>query len=115
MTVSPLIALVWGGVKECAKKEFCDPPAQIAAPPAMQTAVTSLCYDETMKRKQTPKKVSLSSILSGFALPAEMAQRHKFRVYRGSDVDRLRGDVARVGQLFTGVIYRERQKASRST
>lgn len=63
-----------------------------------------------MKRSTSRQASFLRSFLSGVALPAEVETRHRFRSAAGTDLDRMRGDVARVGQAFGYVLNHEREK-----
>lgn len=60
-------------------------------------------------------KSLLSAVLSGLALPASVYSTHTFPRLTGSDLDRLRGDVERVGSSFKTVIVRENGKKTAST
>lgn len=53
------------------------------------------------------KRSFLGAFLSGVALPAEIESRHVYLHLAGSDVERIRGDVVRVGRGFKTVIHRE--------
>ena len=64
-----------------------------------------------MKRNARRKTTWLGAFLSGVALPAEVETRHRFRSVSGSDTDRLRGDVLRVGRLLGSVMKHEHEKA----
>lgn len=56
-------------------------------------------------------KALLAGILDGVALPGSIYEKHMFRRSTGSDLDRMRGDVERVGSLFAAVIGREHDRA----
>jgi len=60
--------------------------------------------------KPRDKRYFLRAFLSGVALPAEVDSRRSFMHLSGSDIDRLRGDVVRVGAVFRTVIDREHGK-----
>ena len=60
--------------------------------------------------KPRDKRYFLWAFLSGVALPAEVDSRRRFMHLSGSDIDRLRGDVIRVGTAFRTVIDREHGK-----
>ncbi|MBN9410860.1 MAG: hypothetical protein J0H69_17080 [Burkholderiales bacterium] len=62
------------------------------------------------------RKSLLSAILAGVALPATLIGAHDFTRVAGSDLDRIRGDVNRVGDSFRLVMKRENgKKAAAST
>jgi hypothetical protein len=65
-----------------------------------------------MKRSTRQKTTLLGAFLNGVALPAEVETRHRFRSVSGSDIERLRGDVHRVGRLLGSVMKHEHEKAS---
>lgn len=72
----------------------------------------ALCYIQisfmtSLSNKPRRKHSFLGAFLSGVALPAEVETRHSFRHLTGSDLDRIRGDVVRVGETFKLVIDRE--------
>ena len=74
-----------------------------------------LCYIQFLLMdseivKPRDKRYFLRAFLSGVALPAEVDSRRTFTHLAGSDVDRLRGDVVRVGSTFRTVIDREHGK-----
>lgn len=60
--------------------------------------------------KPRDKRYFLRAFLSGIGLPAEVDSRRTFMHFSGSDMDRLRGDVTRVGAAFRTVIDREHGK-----
>lgn len=60
-------------------------------------------------------KALLAGILAGLSAPATMAQTPNYHNLQGSDLQRLRGDVARVGSTFNTVIARERSKKANNT
>ena len=64
-----------------------------------------------MKRNTRHKTTLLGAFLDGVALPAEVETRHRFRTVSGSDTDRLRGDVQRVGRMLGSVMKHEHEKA----
>ena len=49
----------------------------------------------------------LAAFLNGVALPSTLHTAHHFTRLRGSDLDRLRSDMTRVGGYFHDVIARE--------
>lgn len=49
----------------------------------------------------------LAAVLDGVSLPATVYSRHHFPRVIGTDLERLRGDVKRVGGDFKTVIIRE--------
>lgn len=61
----------------------------------------------SLSTKSRRKHSFLGAFLSGVALPAEVEARHSFRHFTGSDLERIRGDVVRVGDTFKIVIDRE--------
>ena len=67
-------------------------------------------------------KKLIAAIIDGVALPGTVIERRSFSRMAGSDLDRIRGDVQRVGSTFREVIDREhghqkdpRTKTSAST
>lgn len=52
-------------------------------------------------------KTLLASILDGMALPGTIFDTQPIRRPVGTDLERLRGDVMRVGQMFSTVMNRE--------
>lgn len=60
--------------------------------------------------KPRDKRYFLRAFLSGIALPAEVDSRRTFTHLSGSDIDRLRGDVVRVGSTFRTVMDHEHGK-----
>lgn len=56
------------------------------------------------------RKSLMAGILSGLA-PASVYERTKYPTLKGSDVNRMRGDVERVGKQFSTVLDRENEKA----
>lgn len=61
-------------------------------------------------------KALLAGIFAGLAAPSTIAQHHRYSHLQGTDLQRIRGDVEKVGRTFNKVISRERiQKASRVT
>jgi hypothetical protein len=58
-------------------------------------------------------KALLAGIFAALAAPATPAQAHRYPQLASSDLQRIRGDVAKVGDSFNTVIAREyRQKAN---
>lgn len=57
-------------------------------------------------------KVLMADILFGMSAPARLFDKPSYPSLRGTDLDRLRGDVCRVGQDFTTVLNRENAKES---
>lgn len=55
----------------------------------------------------------VAGILDGMSFPASLFTTVKYPQPRGSDLDRLRGDVMRVGGDFHQVIQREHGKADK--
>lgn len=55
-------------------------------------------------------KALLAGILAGLAAPATIAHTPRYHQLQGSDLQRIRGDVVRVGQTLNAVITRERSK-----
>lgn len=55
-------------------------------------------------------KTLLASILDGMALPGTIYEHKTIRRPAGTDLDRLRGDVMRVGQMFSTVMSRELER-----
>jgi hypothetical protein len=49
----------------------------------------------------------LTAVLDGVALPSNIYKHHQFARVRGTDLERLRSDVERVGTDFKTVIARE--------
>jgi hypothetical protein len=56
------------------------------------------------------KSALLAGILSGITSPILIYTKPSYPTLKGSDLDRLRGDVSRVGGYFTTVIDRENGK-----
>ena len=54
------------------------------------------------------KSALIAGILAGIASPGSIGAPVKFERLHGTDLGRLRGDVARVGRDFSTVIDRER-------
>lgn len=54
------------------------------------------------------KSTLMAGILAGIASPGVIGSPVHFERLQGTDLGRLRGDVARVGQDFSTVIERER-------
>lgn len=54
------------------------------------------------------KSALIAGILAGIASPGTIGAPVQFERLQGTDLGRLRGDVARVGQDFSTVIERER-------
>ena len=54
------------------------------------------------------KGALIAGILAGIASPGVIGSPVKFERLQGSDLGRMRGDVARVGRDFSTVIERER-------
>ena len=63
-----------------------------------------------MKYLTRRQSAFMAFVLEGVALPATLQTRHRFKPLAGSDLDRMRGDVGRIGQLFTHVMKHEREK-----
>lgn len=62
------------------------------------------------------KSAVIAGILAGIASPSSIGATVKFERLQGTDLGRLRGDVARVGRDFSTVIERERgDKKSKQT
>ncbi len=60
-------------------------------------------------------KALLAGIFAGLAAPACIAHSPRYPQLQTSDLQRIRGDVARVGGSFNAVIARERSKKTNST
>jgi hypothetical protein len=56
------------------------------------------------------KDALISGILAGLASPASIGVPVKYPSLKGNDLDRLRGDVMRLGSDFSTVIGRENGK-----
>ena len=65
-------------------------------------------------RKHHRTKALLAGILAGICAPASIGAAAEYPRPRGSDLDRLRGDVDRIGRDFKTVISREHGKAKHS-
>lgn len=52
-------------------------------------------------------KKLIAAIIDGVALPGTVIERRSFSRMAGSDLERIRGDVQRVGSTFREVIDRE--------
>ena len=63
------------------------------------------------------KSALIAGILAGIVSPSSIGAPVKFERLQGTDLGRLRGDVARVGRDFATVIERERghQKSTETT
>ncbi len=55
-------------------------------------------------------KAILAGLFAGLAAPASIAQAPRYLELQGTDLQRIRGDVARVGGTFKTVIAREHSK-----
>ena len=60
-------------------------------------------------------KAILAGILAGLAAPASHAQCTHYERLNGSDLSRMRGDVARVGMDFNNVISRQSGKKDKQS
>lgn len=58
-------------------------------------------------------KAILAGILAGLAAPASLIQHTHYQRLHGSDLSRMRGDVARVGLDFNNVITRQNGKKAK--
>lgn len=56
------------------------------------------------------KSALLAGILAGMTSPATIGAPVRFERLEGTDLSRMRGDVARVGRDFSNVMQRERGK-----
>ncbi len=63
------------------------------------------------------KDALIAGVVAGMASPGTIGAPGKYRLPQGSDLHRMRGDVARLGQDFVTVISREhgKQAATQST
>ena len=60
-------------------------------------------------------KALLAGIFAALAAPATIAQAPRYPQLQTSDLQRIRGDVARVGRTFNTVISRESSKKTNSS
>ena len=61
------------------------------------------------------KSAFFAGILAGIASPATIFANSNYPPLRGSDIERMRGDVERVGNNFATVIEREHAKTKNAT
>jgi hypothetical protein len=60
-----------------------------------------------LKKVMENKSALLAGILAGLNSPTEVYADHHYSRLHGSDKERLRGDVSRIGNDFSRVIERE--------